>query len=321
MRKRLVLRLTVGFCCAIVALAITAITSEAGAALSDSRQEGPVRTDCQDCHASVVDNVMHSSHGQAVADSVFQEAWDEADNAVECLSCHVTNYDPATGEYEGDGITCTTCHFGQTGPHPETPMPTDPSSRLCGTCHIDTYAEWQTSAHGEGELSCVRCHNPHTATLKEGNMHDLCTTCHTDEGHFYTYTGHAQKGLTCVDCHLRVSGSPIGEGHGQRLHTFDVDLATCTQCHGQEMHAPAETSADASAEAGIEDTAAVMRIAYAPSEESACEVGEGTVIDEPAPQPAQPLNYLLVAAVGMGFGAAVTPVAENAFRRFGSKKD
>jgi formate-dependent nitrite reductase cytochrome c552 subunit len=317
MRKRLVLRLTVGFCCAIVALAITAISGEAGAGLSDSRQEGPVRTDCQECHGSVVDHLADSRHGQAAADPVFQEAWDEAGNPAECLSCHVTDYDPVTGDYEGDGITCTTCHYGQSGPHPETPMPTDSSSRLCGTCHIDTYAEWQTSEHGEGELSCVRCHSPHTQSLKEGNMQDLCTTCHADEGHFYTYTGHAQNGLTCTDCHLRISGSPMGEGHGQRLHTFDVDLATCTQCHGQEMHAPSETSA----EPGAEDVTAAMQIAYAPSDGAACTFEEGAVVDQPAPQPAQPLNYLLVAAVGMGFGAAVTPVAENWFRRLFSRKD
>jgi hypothetical protein len=45
------------------------------------------------------------------------------------------------------------------------------------------------------------------------------------------------------------------------------------------------------------------------------------VTEEPAPQPAQPLNYLLVAAVGMGFGAAVTPLAENWYRRLSSKDE
>jgi predicted CXXCH cytochrome family protein len=316
MRKRLVLRLTVGFCCAFVALAITALSSEAGTALSDTRQEGPVREDCQDCHESVVNHSQGSSHGQAVADPVFQEAWAEAGNPVECLSCHVTNYDPATGEYEGDGIACTTCHSGQTGPHPETPMPTDASSRMCGTCHIDTHAEWQASAHGEGELSCVRCHNPHTQELKEGNMRDLCTTCHTDEGHFYEYTGHAAEGLQCTDCHLRVSDGPMGEGHGQRLHTFEVDLTTCTQCHGQEMHYPDTT--DASSPMGTEE---MMQTAYAPSDEASCTLEAEAVTEEPAPQPAQPLNYLLVAAVGMGFGAAVTPLAENWYRRLSSKDE
>jgi len=314
MRKRLVLRLTVGFCCALVALAITALSGEAGTDLNDTRQEGPVREDCQECHENVVNNSQESSHGQAVADPVFQQAWAEAGNPAECLSCHVTTYDPASGEYEGNGITCTTCHFGQTGPHPETPMPADSSSEMCGTCHIDTYAEWQTSAHGEGELSCVRCHNPHTQTLKEGNMRDLCTTCHTDEGHFYNYTGHAMEGLQCTDCHLRVSDSPMGEGHGQRMHTFDVDLATCTQCHGQSMHYP-------DSEASPMGTAEMMQTAYAPSDEASCAMETGAVTDEPAPQPAQPLNYLLVAAVGMGFGAAVTPLAENWYRRLSSKDE
>jgi hypothetical protein len=312
MRKRLVLRLTVGFCCALVALAITALSSEAGAGQDDYRQEGPVRSDCQECHESVVTYQQESSHGQAAADPVFQEAWTEAGAPVECLSCHVTVYDPETGDYEGDGIACATCHSGQSGPHPETPMPTDPSSRLCGTCHIDTHSEWETSAHGEGELACVRCHNPHTTGLKEGNMQDLCTTCHMDEGHFYTYTGHAQEGLQCTDCHLRVLDGPLGEGHGQRLHTFEVDLMTCTQCHGQEMHAPVVGEADES------KTRDMMQIAYAP-DGGACEMEADAVIEEPAPQPAQPLNYLLVAAVGMGFGAAVTPVAENWYRRLGSK--
>lgn len=311
MQKRLVMRLIVGLCCALVALAVTAMSGEAGASQSDTRQEGPVRTDCQECHESVVEHQGESAHGQAASDPVFQEAWAEAGNPAECLSCHATSFDPESGEYQGDGIACATCHFGQSGPHPETPMATDPSSRLCGTCHIDTHAEWQISAHGEGELSCVRCHNPHTTTLKEGNMQDLCTTCHTDEGHFYSYTGHAAEGLQCTDCHLRVSDGPMGEGHGQRLHTFEVDLATCTQCHGDGLHFPTAATA-----AGESDRAEVMRTAYAPLDEAACQMENGAVVEQPAPQPAQPLNYLLVAAVGMGFGAAVTPVAESGFRRF-----
>lgn len=312
MQKRLVMRLIVGLCCALLALALTAVGGEAGASPDEFRQEGPVRTDCQECHGSVVENWGDSAHGQAVTDPVFQEAWAEAGNPVECLSCHVTNYDPESGEYDEEGIACKTCHSGQSGPHPETPMPTDPSSRLCGTCHIDTHAEWEVSAHGEGELACVRCHNPHTTTLKEGNMRDLCTTCHTDEGHFYNYTGHAMEGLQCTDCHLRVSDSPMGEGHGQRLHTFDVDLATCTECHGQEMHFPATNTSASGAEE-------LMQTAYAPVTDAACEMEDGAIIEEPPQQPAQPLNYLLVAAVGMGFGAAVTPVAEKWYHRFFSR--
>lgn len=316
MRQRIIKRFVIGFIFALAAILLTATVGEA----DTPRQEGPVRTDCQECHGSVVDHWAESAHGQSVVDPIFLAAWEEKGSPTECLSCHTSEYNPETGEYSTEGIFCTTCHSGQTGPHPETPMPTDPSSRLCGNCHIDTYAEWQSSAHGEGELACVRCHNPHTTQLKVGNMHDLCTTCHNEEGHFYNYTGHAQQGLQCTDCHLRVSETPLGEGHGQRLHTFSVDLQTCNQCHGEEMHFPVPAG-DESAQ-----TTEMMQTAYAPLESTACPAGEGEptsemVAEEPAPQPVQPLNYLLVAAVGMGFGAAVTPIAENWFQRLTHKKD
>ena len=73
MQKRLVMRLIVGLCCALVALAVTAMSGEAGASQSDTRQEGPVRTDCQECHESVVEHQGESAHGQAASDPVFQE--------------------------------------------------------------------------------------------------------------------------------------------------------------------------------------------------------------------------------------------------------
>lgn len=311
MLRRLLRRFTVGLGCALLAGLLAVAVGEA----SGSRQEGPVRTDCNECHESVVSHWQESAHGQAAADPIFQAAWRERGSPPECLGCHATEYNPETGTWQGDGIACATCHSGQTGPHPETPMPTDPSAQLCGTCHIDTHAEWQTSAHGEGELTCVRCHNPHTTSLKVGNMKDLCGTCHTEEGHFYGDTGHAQAGLQCTDCHLRVSGSPVGEGHGQRLHTFDVDLQTCTQCHGMEMHFPASDEQ-------TDPMSGLMWSVYGSEDEEACEniSLNGTPVNaEPASQPSRPFNYLIVAAVGMGFGMAFTPFAENWYRRFVSK--
>ena len=309
MMNRLVKRLLVGLCFGLVAVTLAVAVGEAGS----PRQEGPVRTDCQECHESVVTHWETSAHGQAAADPIFQEAWNEAGNPPECLSCHTTNYDPETGTWETDGIACSVCHSSQTGPHPETAMPTDPSARMCGTCHIDTHSEWSESAHGEGELTCVRCHNPHTTDLKTGSMQDLCTTCHNEEGHFYGYTGHAQQGLQCTDCHLRISDSPVGEGHGKRVHTFYVDLETCTQCHGEEMHFPLMNGE----EAGATDT---MWPAYNPTSSEACENDEVLPInEEPVPPPAQPLNYLVVAAVGIGFGMAITPVAESWIRRRSTK--
>lgn len=309
MLKSILKRLSVGLCFALVAAALAVAVGEA----SETRQEGPVRTDCQDCHESVVVNWQAGAHGQSLADPVFQEAWQEQGSPSECLACHTSGYDPDTGTYESEGIACSVCHTPMSGPHPEMPMSTDPSSRQCGTCHVDTYAEWQVSAHGEGEMGCARCHNPHTTTLKKGNMGDLCSTCHNEEGHFYAYTAHAEQGLTCTDCHLRVSEGPMGDGHGQRVHTFDVDLNTCTECHGTQMHFPVSGEMTSSEN--------YMWSAYEPeAEQVACTNAEPVLTDSPPQQPAQPLNYLLVAAVGLGFGMAITPWAEDLYRRV-SRRD
>lgn len=305
MKNRFVIRLLVGVCFGLVAGLMAVAVGEAGS----PNKQGPVRTDCINCHESVVTHWGNSAHGQAAIDPVFKEAWEEKGSPEECLACHTTNYDPETGTWETDGISCSVCHGPQTAPHPETAMPTDPSSRLCGTCHIDTHAEWEVSAHGEGELTCVRCHNPHTTDLKTESISELCTVCHNEEGHFYNFTGHARQNLSCTDCHMKVSDSPMGEGHGQRLHTFEVDLDTCSECHGKEMHFPVPGDDTTTAEEIVWSTSS-------PAMGGACEAQDGTVIaEEPVQPPTQPLNYLLIAAVGMGFGMAVTPFAEGWYRR------
>ncbi len=307
MMGRLMKRIVVGLCFALVAglLAVTVTVGEAGT----QRQEGPVRKDCNECHESVVSRWEESAHGHAVDDPIFQESWEKNGNPAECMACHTTGYDPDTGTWDEEGIACSVCHPTPSGPHPETLMPTDPSSRLCGNCHIDTHAEWQTSAHGEGELSCVRCHNPHTTSLKMGTMEGLCITCHNQEGHFYGYTAHSQEGISCTDCHLRVSDSPVGEGHGRREHSFTVGFDTCNDCHGEGMHFP------------IKDVSLVSGELVWPEDGSAEEAQpagekfESSINQEPQAQPVQPLNYLLVAAVGMGFGMAITPWAESFYSR------
>ena len=297
-----------GICCAFVALSLTFAVGEAGR----TGQEGPIRTDCLECHESVVLHWEQSGHGLAGSEPAFLEAWEEQGSPAECLSCHVTGYDEATGEWETDGIACSVCHSQPSGPHPETVMPTDPSSRLCGSCHTETEAQWRVSAHGQGEMACIRCHNPHTTGLKVGNMRDLCTTCHSAEGHFYAYTGHAQEGLLCTDCHLRVSDSPAGEGHAQRMHTFAVDLQTCNECHGEGMHMPADES--------VVSGDSVAWTTYPPDGALELPGAKSDVNGEPTPSPAQPLNYLIIAVVGIGFGAALTPWAERVYRRLVGKE-
>ncbi len=307
MPRKMIKRSVAGICCGLIFGLVAVAVSEAGS----PGRTGPVRTDCNECHESVVDNWEVSPHGQALDNPVFQELWLEKEQPSECLSCHTTNYDAESGTWTARGVSCLSCHANQTGPHPETAMPTDPSSRLCGTCHIDTHNEWLTSAHGEGELSCIRCHNPHTAELKAANMQDLCSTCHSEEGYFYGETAHAQRGLLCTDCHLQVSESPIGDGHGQKEHTFAVDLETCNQCHSEEMHLlNIEEKPEASA---------ITIINNPLNGGESCENEGATISAEPEAAPSSPLNYLLIAAVGLTFGVAIAPLAENWYGRFASR--
>jgi predicted CXXCH cytochrome family protein len=305
MMTKFVRRLALGSIFAVVAGLVAVAIGEAGS----PGQEGPVRTDCASCHESVVTTLAGSAHGQALADPVFRSAWKEAGNSPECLACHVTGYHPESGDYDEEGVTCAACHQPMSGPHPGMPMSVDASSRLCGECHIDTYAEWQVSAHGEGEMGCTKCHSPHTANLKVSGVAELCITCHNEQGHFFNYTGHASVGLGCTDCHLRVSDSTMGQGHGARVHTFEVDLATCTRCHGGEMHFPVDKASTAATEE-------MMQTAYAIGEnEPLCRTAGPIVTSNPEPQPAQPFTYLIVAAVGLVFGIAVTPWAEEWYRQ------
>jgi hypothetical protein len=266
-------------------------------------QENP-QDECQDCHESIQSHWADSAHGHAADDLVFTQAWQDEGSPAECLRCHTTGFDPESGTWEQAGVTCSVCHFPPSGEHPEAVMPTDISSRLCGSCHIDTYSEWEISPHGQEELACVRCHNPHTTSLKKSDVQEVCQACHNQESHFFTYTSHAQEGLLCADCHLRISEAQMGEGHGKREHNFVVDIETCTSCHGENMHYPTGNES-----ALVEPVTA----------SSTLPIGRATVSAQP--NPVSPLGFAVIAAlVGMGSGMVLAPWLESWYRRT-SKQD
>ena len=118
-------------------------------------------------------------------------------------------------------------------------MQTDISSRLCGQCHVDTFAEWETSQHGQEELTCARCHNPHSNELRLGSMQDTCRTCHKEETHFFTFTAHAEEGLLCTDCHCKPKASRWEMGIANiptpsPLARIPVQSAITMRCTSQE---------------------------------------------------------------------------------------
>lgn len=261
---------------------------------------------CQECHSDTHADWLESMHGQATNNRVFLMEWKKEGSPEECMTCHTTGFNPATGEWNADGITCDSCHGPAPANHPEEIMPTAGEAADCGTCHVDTHIQWQTSGHGQNDLTCINCHNPHTTDIKAADSQALCRTCHNQESHFYEMTAHAGEGLLCIDCHLRVSDASIGEGHGKRIHTFGVDLRSCTQCHGTEMHYP------------VQD-------AMLPHEEEAAAVTPTAVItatEQPPvsgisddPQPASGTDYILAVTVGLALGIIVAPGLDHLYRR------
>jgi predicted CXXCH cytochrome family protein len=256
--------------------------------------------ECGSCHDIIRNHWSESGHGQAFDDPVFQQEWAAQGQPDACLSCHTSGFDITTGEWDAPGVTCTTCHYPTPGNHPEQIMPTDVSSRLCGNCHLDTYAEWSDSVHGQEDLACVRCHNPHTTSLKADDAQQLCAACHSDEVHFFSLTAHAEAGLLCTDCHLSVSDQTLGDGHGQRVHTFEVNMDSCSTCHEDAMHYPVDkTAAPAEAEP-------VTTMGLLPDTASLAE--------EPAP--VSPAGFAVLAALlGAAFGLVLAPWIERWFRR------
>lgn len=305
-------RFVMGLCFAIpAALAVFA----AGQAKLQTQEIPPATPtgpeNCNECHEIIRNHWTKSEHGKAVSDPVFQQAWQEAGNPKECLTCHTTGFDLETGTWEDDGVACATCHSPIPNNHPdEDIMPTDISSRLCGTCHLQTHEEWSDSTHAQEDLSCVRCHNPHTTNLRAADPQELCAACHNEEVHFFEYTIHAQEDVTCMDCHLQVSAVQMGDGHGARHHTFTVEMDTCAKCHTLDMHYPVSEDGSTPQTLIGEDMATIMENSIVESS-----LRENSAV-QAEPNPSSPVGYSLLAGlVGMAGGMIIAPWSERWFRR------
>ncbi len=303
-------------------LAFVALPTASAAPVRQDATPEPNARECTGCHEGIRSYWGESAHGYAMTDPAFQEAWTEQGAPQECLACHTTGFDPATGEYDEGGVACLACHSPVPSNHPDTYMPTDVSSRLCGTCHVDTFNEWEISEHGQQGMTCNQCHNPHTTDLKVGSSQELCHSCHNTEGHYYSFTGHAREGLLCTDCHLRVSDSPEAGtmGHGERIHTFKIDLESCNDCHLGDMHAEveavtAETVMTTGASAAETDVACYpvdvdqVNNSFTPAREQV------TAEVSAVPHGPSPFVYILPAGFGLVFGTMLAPWIERWTRR------
>jgi hypothetical protein len=206
---------------------------------SDSAQGNPIQAPegCATCHLDVVNAWQAGLHAQAYSDPVFQQAWEAQNKNVTCLACHTTGFVPRTGEYVHEGVTCEACHGPTPADHPPAPMKIDPGVETCADCHATTYAEWQQSAHGQQQLACTTCHNPHPQTLRFDSPNTLCLNCHKDAPTDYAHLVHTQQ--QCTDCHWFHASKTDLIAHGvsgalfPTGHSASVGTAACIDCHEQ----------------------------------------------------------------------------------------
>jgi hypothetical protein len=231
----------------LVALALGASRVQAGTApagLAPAADATPAPADysgptkCMRCHAEEAQAWKDAPHANANKVEAFLAAWEAARSPGYCLECHTTGYDPNSGEYAFEGVTCESCHGPMVEGHPdEKTMPINTAAEACGECHVSTLAEWQNSEHGTQGVSCTSCHDVHGATIKVGEAIQLCERCHVDQVNMFSHAGEAEGGPDCADCHIGpLTGDP-SEGHGSTGHNFSVAITACTRCHSsEELH-------------------------------------------------------------------------------------
>lgn len=294
---RWITRLVYGLLFAIPLMLVTYVFAYAA--------ENPIQApteplNCEQCHETFEMAWKNGAHGNATTDPAFKESWIAQGQPAECLACHTTGFDPETGTYKAEGITCEACHSPIITDHPLAPMSSDRSAELCGKCHTEAHFEWKISKHREEGVDCAACHDPHGAGLKTETAGDLCATCHRSRASNFAHSEHSVEGLDCTDCHLQPTMSgEVGHGAARQDHSFFVSLSTCNDCHEYQMHDPAvvhperPTPTPADAMAAVEDLPV-----------------------SGAPAPVSPLGFTMLAGViGAAFGVIIAPFVDRFSKR------
>jgi formate-dependent nitrite reductase cytochrome c552 subunit len=298
MIKKLLLRLCYGLLFALPLMFFTFAMATA----EDGTQDASSQTlTCPACHSNFQSAWERGAHAQTATNTAFKEAWEAGGSQGQCLTCHVTGYDPIAHTWHSEAITCLACHDASNAPnHPNDPMPADRSSKLCGDCHQETFFEWQVSAHRESGLSCIGCHDPHGTELKKDDPQAQCSACHRSRASNYAHSEHSKAGLSCADCHLADLPNHLGEGQARLDHSFTVRLSTCNECHAYQMHDPVEVHPE-------------RTLPVAPVADAMAAVETLPVTMEPLP--VSPVGFATLAGLfGLAAGAILGPWIERRTR-------
>jgi len=304
-------RLLISLIFALFAAGVTLVIASA-----QSETVPPVQTssDCATCHSEFQETWQNGAHGNSGSEPIFVAEWTKQGKPGACLVCHTTGYDPAKATYKADGVTCESCHNPVPKDHPQSPMPVQTSTELCGRCHSETrfeLPESQANTHFERGLDCATCHDPHSTSLKTvagprtgektDEVSQLCVNCHQESNMDFTLTAHAQKDIACVDCHVKDSDSTERLPHTVPDHSFNASLASCNTCHEQQMHSPAEA---------INTKESTLPVSAEPTQQ--VQLSSLT----PEPDAVSPIGFSFLAGfIGLAGGMVLAPWLERWYRR------
>lgn len=230
---------------AIVWLALLLLPTAASAGEPPPLDSDPGQ--CALCHQAEVQDWQSSPHAAATTAIEGAVMACEQGQDCSCLSCHTTNFSPATGAYEHSGVTCEACHGPLAEGHPENgTMALSVDSSVCSDCHAETFEDWQSTSHAQADVQCIGCHRSHSQNLRLEDQ-ALCKSCHRDHLQDGGHLAHMRTGLDCVSCHTSPANSPhVVDGPSAPTHQFAVNTEACADCHDDIFHR-AETTAAISA--------------------------------------------------------------------------
>ncbi len=206
--------------------------------------------ECYECHETEVMEWSRTTHAIGAQTEGFLQAWKVEGNSAECLRCHTSGFDEATGEFDFGGIRCEACHGEMTEGHGDEELeevvtmhiPTDDGT--CAECHQFTHDEWSLSGHAKGEVGCINCHNAHEQGTRLP-QEELCQACHQETLDDFAHITHLdieleadQEPVTCIDCHMHAPDPDSNqvEGTGAIGHNFFVGTEACASCHEETGH-------------------------------------------------------------------------------------
>jgi len=193
---------------------------------------------CAVCHETQFNEWNQTAHSQAFTDPIFQDQWKAQGSPDVCLSCHTTNFDESSGDYQFENVGCELCHAPR-GENIE-----DSSSSSCSSCHsvthYPTYTEWLESEHSHNGVDCDSCHDPMTLNLRAKDPNTLCKGCHLTEKLEQVAEEHGSVDYECLDCHMTTSLVDFeNEENGMTGHSFipAVPDPDCSSCHDVTLDA------------------------------------------------------------------------------------